>query len=90
MGSQCAGARPIEEKRAELAALPAEERLSQADLAEIRRFGDNSGCMPLKGASPEHEGEERPDRWALTEELAAAGRRWGVEPERDLVKLAGH
>ncbi len=85
-----AGARPIEDKRAELAALPAEERLNQADLAEIRRIGDNSGCMALKGASPEHEGEERPDRWALTEELAAAGRRWGVEPERDLVKLAGH
>lgn len=82
------GARPIEEKRAELAALPAESRLSQADLAEIRQIGDNSGCMALKGASPEHDGEERPDRWALTPELAAAGRRWGVEPGRDLIKLA--
>ena len=41
--------------------------------------------MGLKGASPDHEGEERPDRWPLSEELAAAGERWGIEPERDLV-----
>ena len=53
------GARPIEEKRAELAALPAELRLSAEDVAEIRAIGDNAGCMALKGASPDHEGEER-------------------------------
>jgi hypothetical protein len=41
--------------------------------------------MALKGASPQHEGEERPDRWPLDEELAEAGRRWGIEPGRDLV-----
>jgi hypothetical protein len=41
--------------------------------------------MALKGASPEHEGEERPDRWPLSEELLEAGRRWGVDPDRDLV-----
>ena len=29
--------------------------------------------MALKGANPAHEGEERPDRWALDEELAEAG-----------------
>jgi aryl-alcohol dehydrogenase-like predicted oxidoreductase len=79
--AQC---RPIEAKRVELAALPVEHRLSPADVEEIRRIGDNTGCMALKGASPSHEGEERPDRWALSEELAAAGRRWGVDPERDL------
>ena len=77
-------ARPIEEKRAELAALPAEQRLSRADVAAIRAIGDNTGCMALKGASPAHEGEERPDRWALSEELAAVGGRWGIDPERDL------
>jgi aryl-alcohol dehydrogenase-like predicted oxidoreductase len=79
-----AQSRPIEAKRVELAALPAEQRLSAADVEEIRRIGDNTGCMALKGASPSHEGEERPDRWALSEELAAAGLRWGVDPERDL------
>jgi aryl-alcohol dehydrogenase-like predicted oxidoreductase len=78
------GARPIEEKRAELAALPAEVRLSDDEVAEIRAIGDNTNCMVLKGASPEHEGEERPDRWPLTDDLAAVGTRWGIDPQRDL------
>lgn len=78
-------ARPIEDKRAELAALPADQRLSDEDFAAIRAIGDNTGCMALKGASPEHEGEERPDRWELSEELAEVGSRWGIDPDRDLV-----
>ena len=77
-------ARSIEEKRAELAALPAEQRLSAEDVAAIRAIGDNTGSMALKGANPEHEGDERPDRWALDEELAAVGTRWGIDPARDL------
>jgi len=77
--------RPIEDKRAELAALPAEQRLSDDDVATISSIGDNTGCMALKGANPEHEGEERPDRWALDEDLAAVGSRWGIDPVRDLV-----
>ena len=44
--------------------------------------------MALKGASPEHEGEERPDRWSMTPELAALAERWGIEPERDLRRQA--
>jgi aryl-alcohol dehydrogenase-like predicted oxidoreductase len=78
------GARTIEEKRAELAALPVEQLLSEEAFARIRTIGDNTGCMALKGASPEHEGDERPDRWALRPELVEAGQRWGVDPERDL------
>jgi aryl-alcohol dehydrogenase-like predicted oxidoreductase len=81
-------ARPIEEKRAELAALPGEQRLAEAEVAEIRAIGDNTGCMALKGANPAYEGEEQPDRWALNAELAAAGARWGIDPERDLVRAA--
>ncbi len=69
---------PIEAKRVELGAMPDEQRLSDEDVAEIRAIGDNTGSMALKGANPAHEGEERPDRWALSEELAEAGRRWGV------------
>ena len=80
---QARGARAIEDKRAELAALP-EQRLDAADVAEIRAIGDNTGSMALKGASPDHEGEERPDRWPLTDELIEVGRRWGIEAERDL------
>jgi aryl-alcohol dehydrogenase-like predicted oxidoreductase len=80
-------ARPIEEKRAELAALPAEPRLDDEAVARIRAIGDNSGSMALKGANPEHQGDERPDRWALEPGLVAAGKRWGIEPERDLRSL---
>jgi aryl-alcohol dehydrogenase-like predicted oxidoreductase len=85
MGPQ---ARPVEEKRAELSALPPEPRLSPVDVEEIRALGDNAGCMALKGASPEHVGEERPDRWALDERLQEVARRWQIEPERDLSQVA--
>ena len=76
---------PIEAKRLELATLPAEQRLSTEDVATIRAIGDNSNCMALKGASPEHDGDECPDRWPLSDELAAVGDRWGIDPSRDLV-----
>jgi aryl-alcohol dehydrogenase-like predicted oxidoreductase len=75
---------PIEAKRVELGALP-EQRLGEEDVAAVRAIGDNTGCMALKGASPAHEGEERPDRWPLTGDLAAVGDRWGIDPARDLV-----
>jgi aryl-alcohol dehydrogenase-like predicted oxidoreductase len=78
-------ARTIEEKRAELASLPAEIRLSASEVAEIRAIGDNTGCMALKGANPAHEGDEQPDRWSLSEDLAEVGDRWGIDPQRDLV-----
>jgi len=77
-------ARTIEQQRAELAALPAEQKLSAADVAAIRAIGDNAGCMALKGANPAHEGDERPDRWQLSKDLAAVGERWGIDPSRDL------
>jgi aryl-alcohol dehydrogenase-like predicted oxidoreductase len=80
------GARPVEEKQAELAALPHEIRLSAEDVEEIRAIGDNTGCMALKGASPDHAGEERPDRWGMDEDLVTVARRWRIEPERDLVQ----
>lgn len=78
-------ARPIEDKRAELGALPSEQRLSSDDVAAIRAIGDNTGSMALKGANPAHEGDERPDRWGLSSDLAEVGERWGIDPERDLV-----
>jgi aryl-alcohol dehydrogenase-like predicted oxidoreductase len=81
-------ARPIEAKRADLAAVPAASPLTAEEVAEIRAIGDNKGSMALKGASPEHEGDPRPDRWALTPELAERGRRAGIDPERDLRQLA--
>jgi aryl-alcohol dehydrogenase-like predicted oxidoreductase len=83
-----AGARPIEDKRAELLATPRAVRLDAGEVDEIRAIGDNTGCMSLKGADPQHEGEARPDRWPLTPELDALARRWGIEPERDLRHLS--
>jgi aryl-alcohol dehydrogenase-like predicted oxidoreductase len=81
------GARPVEDKRAELAALPKRNPLTEADIERIRLIGDNTGSMVLKGASPAHEGDERPDAWSLTDHLADVARRWQIEPTRDLVKV---
>jgi aryl-alcohol dehydrogenase-like predicted oxidoreductase len=78
-------ARPIEEKRAELAAVPAASPLSADELSAIDAVGDNTGCMALKGGSPAHEGEPRADAWPLDDELRATAVRWGITPERDLV-----
>jgi aryl-alcohol dehydrogenase-like predicted oxidoreductase len=77
-------AKSIEDKRAELAALPAEQRLTGGDVDTIRTLGDNTGCMALKGASPQHTGEEQPDRWTLDEHLVTVAERWRIDPERDL------
>jgi aryl-alcohol dehydrogenase-like predicted oxidoreductase len=82
------GVKPIERKRDELAAVPAERVLSEAEVDEIRRIGDNRGSMLLKGGTPDHEGDERPDRWEVGPELAAVAGRWAIDPDRDLRKLA--
>jgi aryl-alcohol dehydrogenase-like predicted oxidoreductase len=78
------GAKAIEQKRAELAAVPAEAVLTEEEVAELRAIGDNYGSMALKGATPDHDGEPRPDRWGVDDELAELAGRWGIDPERDL------
>jgi aryl-alcohol dehydrogenase-like predicted oxidoreductase len=83
-----ADARPVEEKRAELAALPAQTLLSDAELAGLRAIGDNRGSMVLKGASLEYEGDPLADRWALSGDLSQLAARWEIAPGRDLVKTA--
>jgi aryl-alcohol dehydrogenase-like predicted oxidoreductase len=82
------GARPIEEKRAELAALPAMNPLTHTEVQELREMGDNTGSMALKGASVEYEGAPLADRWELGVELRDLASRWKIAPERDLVKTA--
>ncbi len=82
-------ARSIEDKRAELAAVgAADTRLSEQELSEIREIGENTGSMALKGASVEHDGPSRPDRWPLDQELTAVADRWGIDPARDLSQSA--
>jgi aryl-alcohol dehydrogenase-like predicted oxidoreductase len=81
-------ARPIEDKRAELAAVAAEPALSAADVEAIRAIGDNTGSMALKGAAPDFEGDPLPDRWPITDELSELAGRWGIDPRRDLARAA--
>jgi aryl-alcohol dehydrogenase-like predicted oxidoreductase len=83
-----ADTRAIEDKRAELASLPAEVLLSDAEVVELRAIGDNSGSMVLKGANTEYKGEPLADRWALSGELSELAARWEIAPQRDLVKLS--
>jgi aryl-alcohol dehydrogenase-like predicted oxidoreductase len=78
--------KPIEAKRAELAAVPAHDVLSEEEVAELRAIGDNTGSMALKGASPDHDGPAQPDRWSLDDELADLAARWAIDPARDLAK----
>jgi aryl-alcohol dehydrogenase-like predicted oxidoreductase len=81
-------ARPIEAKRAELAAVPAEAVLDDDEVAELRVIGDNAGSMTLKGAAVGYDGPPAADRWPLAPDLEALGRRWGIEPARDLATTA--
>lgn len=82
------GAKPIEGKRADLAALPHEILLSEDEVTELGAIGDNRGSMALKGASLEHEGPPQADRWPLSGELGELATRWGISPQRDLVKAS--
>ncbi len=82
------GARPVETLREELAGVPATSPLTEEEVSEVRAAGDNSNCMALKGASPEHEGEERPDRWPLQPNHAELAARWGIDPDADLRQMA--
>jgi aryl-alcohol dehydrogenase-like predicted oxidoreductase len=79
-------AKSIEDKRAELATLPVDDRLTDDDVATIRALGDNTGSMLLKGASPEFSGDEQPDRWTLDERLESVAARWEIEPGKDLIQ----
>ena len=81
-----AGARAVEQKRAELAGVTVPSPLSAEERSELREIGDNTGSMALKGASVEHSGGPLADRWQLDAELSAVAARWAIEPERDLLK----
>jgi aryl-alcohol dehydrogenase-like predicted oxidoreductase len=81
-------ARAIEDKRAELAALPAEILLNAAEVDELRAIGDNTGSMALKGANPDHREAARADRWGMDDALEELATRWEIAPQRDLAQVA--
>jgi aryl-alcohol dehydrogenase-like predicted oxidoreductase len=83
-------ARPIEDKRAELAALPADVALTPAEVEEIRAVGDNTGCMALKGGTPDYDGEPVADNWPVDDELRALARRWSIDPDDALRHVSAH
>ncbi len=80
-------ARPVEDKRAELADL-AEllETLAPGEVEELRKIGDNTGSMALKGGNTAYQGAPRADRWELDDRLAAVAARWDIDPDRDLAE----
>lgn len=78
-----AAAKPIETKADELAALPG-IILTQDECEFIGKIGDNRGCMQLKGANRSHTTTPEADRWGLTADLEAVGKRWGIDPDHDL------
>ena len=72
------GAKTIEAKADELAALP-DLTFTAEEVKEIAAIGDNTGCMKLKGASERHEGQDaRPDEWPMREELLEVAGRWNL------------
>ena len=77
-------ARAIEEKRAELAALPPEIVLTAEEIDEINAVGENAGCMTLKGAAPDYEGDPVADQWPLDDQLLKLAARWEIDPEAQL------
>jgi aryl-alcohol dehydrogenase-like predicted oxidoreductase len=90
-----ADARPIEDKRAELAALAANggalaTRLSPDDIEQIHAIGDNTGCMTLKGASVEYAGPAQADRWSVDDALSQVAVRWNIDPRGDLATAGEH
>ena len=77
---------PIEDKRAELAAVTRRPLpLTAEEVEAIGAIGENRGCMALKGASPDYAASPRADRWELNERAARASpARWQIDPQRDL------
>jgi aryl-alcohol dehydrogenase-like predicted oxidoreductase len=82
------GGRRVELKRAELAQTPRTSPLSESDVAELRRIGDNTGSMLLKGATPDHDGPPQADRWPLDPPLEELAAKWGIDPRRDLAQVS--
>ncbi len=78
---------PIADKRRQLDELTVERRLTNQELLQITGWGDNAGSMALKGASSVYSGPPTADQWEIGVPQLQAARRWGIDPDRELVKL---
>lgn len=75
------GALPIESLVTQIAELPPGNPFTPEEVEQIARIGDNTGCMPLKGASKRHAVSERPDEWPMRPELMELAGRHGLGEE---------
>ena len=50
-------------------------------MEQIRKIGDNTGCMTLKGASKRHEKSERADEWPMRGDLVEVAERYALGTE---------
>ncbi len=76
--------KPVEDQVIELSQVADKEDLTETESEEVRAIGDNKNCMSLKGASTQYLGQPVGDQWQMTPELLEVGRKWGIEPDRDL------
>lgn len=76
--------KPIREKLMELASLPSCQ-FDASELTRISEIGNNKGSMHLKGSSRAHAMASLADQWGLSSEVEAVARRWGIDPDQDLV-----
>ena len=58
-------------------------KLDADEVGGLARLGDNRGCMALKGANRSHTTGPEADRWSISTDLEAVGKRWGIDPDSD-------
>ena len=74
-------ARTAAEKLAEMEAVTGANPLSPDEVEEIATLGDNTGCMPLKGATAKHDCGPLADQWAISPELQDVAERWDINTD---------
>ena len=72
-------ARSAASKLAEMEVLSGRNPLSQPEVDELATIGDNTGCMPLKGATRKHDCAPLADQWGIDERLAEVAKRWAID-----------
>ncbi len=74
------GARSIEDQIRGFAIIP-DVRFTPEEVEAVRRIGDNTGCMILKGASKRHETSLRADEWPMRDDLVSVAERYALGTE---------
>lgn len=75
--------RPILKKIQELAKLQTVS-LTKEEQETLAKIGNNKGCMDLRGANPQYQGDPIADRWQIDLELERLAQQWGIDPVEEL------